>query len=171
MRKVVVLITVMLALNSCKKNQKQLGIGDAVEQEFNMEKWPKKTVLTNEASKILEEWKEYTDFQSSFEGLYRIENNEDLALVIEDLIEKQKILAESTYPVEFDKPHIKSRQVALKTYILKTKGSLEYRLDLQQPVIEMIESFNAMNNQFNVILNNSFDANLILDEELPAGVN
>lgn len=142
-----------------------------VEQEFNMEKWPKKIMANTQASEILEEWTEYVDFQTSFDRLLTIENSEDLALLLEDLIEKQKNLAESEYPAEFDKPHIKSRQVALKTFILKTKGSLEYRLDLQQPVIEMIESFNALSNQFNVIVNNTFDAKLILEEVSPAEVN
>jgi len=163
MRKVFVLLTVLAVLFSCKKDQKQNEIGANVIQEFNMEKWPKKTVANAQASKILDGWTEYVDFQASFDRLFRIENSEDLALLIEDLIEKQKNLAESEYPTEFDKPHIKSRQVALKTFILKTKGSLEYRLDLQEPLIEMIDSFNALNNQFNVIVNNTFDAELILE--------
>ena len=171
MRKVFALLTVLIIALCCKEGQKQDEIGQNIEQEFDMEKWPKKTVANAEASKILEQWTEYVDFQSSFDQLFRIENSEDLALIIEDLVEKQKNLAESEYPTEFDKPHIKGRQVALKTYILKTKGSLEYRLDLQEPVIEMIESFNALNNQFNVILNNTFDAKLILEEDLPSEGN
>lgn len=171
MRKVFVFLTVLAVLLSCKKDQKQNEIGDNVEQEFNMEKWPKKTMANGKASEILEEWTEYVDFETSFDRLFTMENSEDLALLLEDLIEKQKNLAESEYPTEFDKPHIKSRQVVLKTFILKTKGSLEYRLDLQQPVIEMIESFNALSNQFNVIVNNTFDAKLILEEVSPADVN
>lgn len=171
MRKVFVLLTVSIVMLSCRKDRKQNEIGDNVEQEFNMEKWPEKTVVNAKASEILQEWIEYVDFQTSFDGLFRIENSEDLALIIEDLIEKQKNLAESQYPTEFDKPHIKSRQVVLKTFILKTKGSLEYRLDLQEPVIEMIESFNALSNQFNVIVNNTFDVKLILGQESPAEVN
>jgi len=164
MRKVFVLLTVLAVVTSCKKPQKQSGIGDTIEQEFDMEKWPKKTMANAKASKILDEWTEYVDFQTSFDRLFKMENSEDLALLLEDLIEKHKNLTESDYPMEFDKPHIKSRQVALKTFILKTKGSLEYRLDLQEPLIEMIESFNALSNQFNVIVNNTFDAKLILEQ-------
>jgi len=171
MRKVFVLLTILAVLTSCKKDQKQNGVGDTVEQEFNMKKWPKKILANSKASEILEEWTEYVDFQTSFDRLFTMENSEDLALLLEDLIEKQKNLAESEYPKEFDKPHIKSRQVALKTFILKTKGSLEYRLDLQEPVIEMIESFNALSNQFNVIVNNTFDAQLILEEGSTVEVN
>lgn len=164
MRKVFVLWALLAVLVSCKRDQKQSAMGEVVVTEFKIEEWPKKAIVNSTAADILKEWPEYTSLETSFEGIYRIENTEDLALIIEDLIEKQKLLAESEYPDTFDKPHIKSRQLALKTYILKTKGSLEYRLDVQEPIVEMIESFNALRNQFNVIVNNTFDAKLILDE-------
>jgi hypothetical protein len=163
MQKQLFLVLTLVALFSCREANKKDAIEEIADTEFNIEKWPKKTLVNPIAADILKEWPEYVSLETSFEGIYRVENTEDLALIIEDLIEKQKLLAESEYPETFDKPHIKSRQVALKTYILKTKGSLEYRLDLQEPVIEMIESFNALRNQFNVIVNNTFDAKLILD--------
>lgn len=164
MRKVCIIWALFSILVSCKNDQNQRALGGSVETEFNIEKWPKKTIVNPVAANILNNWSEYIALETSFEGLYRIENIEDLELVIEDLIEKQKLLAESEYPEAFDKPHIKSRQAALKTYILKTKGNLEYRLDVQEPLMEMIESFNALRNQFNVIVNNTFDAKLILEE-------
>jgi len=164
MQKVFVFILVLVVATSCKKVREQSDSGKVVEARFDIEKWPKKVAINSKATEILDKWPEYQAFESSFEGLYDIENSKDLALIIEDLIEKQKELAESGYPEAFDKPHIKSRQVALKTYILKTKGSLEYRLDLQEPIIEMIETFNALRNQFNVILNSTIDVELILDK-------
>lgn len=164
MRKVCIIWALFSILVSCKNDQNQRALGGSVETEFNIEKWPKKTIVNPVAANILNNWSEYIALETSFEGIYRIENIEDLELVIEDLIEKQKLLAESEYPEAFDKPHIKSRQAALKTYILKTKGNLEYRLDVQEPLMEMIESFNALRNQFNVIVNNTFDAKLILEE-------
>ena len=165
MRKVFVLLTVLAVLLSCKKDRKQSGMNEIAKTEFNIENWPKKIVINANAAIILADWPEYAALETTFEGIYSVENTEDLSFVIEDLIEKQKLLAESEYPEAFNKPHIKSRQVALKTYILKTKGSLEYRLDPQEPVIEMIETFNALRNQFNVILNSRIDLELILDEE------
>ena len=137
----------------------------AVDMEFDIDQWPKKVAVNSKAANILQQWPEYNAFETSFERIYSIENTEDLELIIEDLIEKQKQLAESTYPMEFDKPHIKARQVALKTYVLKTKGNLEYRLEVKEPIFEMIKAFNALRNQFNVIVNSNLDAKLILEEE------
>lgn len=165
MQKVFVFLVVLAVLLSCKKDKKRSALNEIAETEFNIEKWPKKTVVNAKAMQILNEWPEYTAFETSFERIYGVENTEDLALILEDLIEKQKLVAEAPYPEPFDKPHIKSRQVALKTYILKTKGNLEYRLDPHEPIVEMITSFNALRNQFNVIVNNTFDAKLILEEE------
>lgn len=163
MRKVFVLLIVLTVFLSCNRGRNQADIADVIETEFDIGNWPKKTVVNADAVVILDGWPEYLALEKSFEGIYSIENSADLSLIIEDLIEKQKELAESGYPEAFDKPHIKSRQVALKTYILKTKGSLEYRLDLKEPIVEMIEAFNALRNQFNVILNSKIDVDLILE--------
>ncbi len=165
MRKVFVLLCLLLVISACKKEVRQDAGTGAITANFDIGQWPKKTIVNAKANDILKEWPEYIAFENSFERIYTIENTEDLELIIEDLIEGQKVLAESTYPEPFDKPHIKGRQVALKTYILKTKGSLEYRLDLQEPITQMIDAFNALRNQFNVIVNSSFDARLILEEQ------
>ena len=113
---------------------------------------------------ILKDWSEFDAVETSFDALYNVENREDLKLVIEDLIEKQKLLEASEYPEIFDKPQIKSRQKVFKTYFLRVKGNLEYRLDPQEPVLEMINAYNAVRNQFNVSLNNTLDTKLILGE-------
>ncbi|WP_238934483.1 hypothetical protein [Aurantibacter crassamenti] len=165
MQKTPILLLVFLIAFSCKKDNKKQVAGNAEAINFNVEEWPKKAVANAEAAKILAKWPEYVALETSFESIYTSENSEDLSLIIEDLIEKQKAMAESTYPVEFDRPHIKSRQIALKTYILKTKGNLEYRLDLQEPVIEMIAAFNALRNQFNVILNSKIDIDLLQEKK------
>ncbi|HZJ20127.1 MAG TPA: hypothetical protein VFD35_07215, partial [Pricia sp.] len=65
---------------------------------------------------------------------------------------------------EFDKPQVKSRQKVFKTYILKVKGDIFYRIDPQESVVEMIKAYNAFRNQFNVVVNNTLDTDLILEE-------
>jgi hypothetical protein len=84
--------------------------------------------------------------------------------VLDDLVEKQKALEDSEYPPAFDLPQVRSRQRVMKTFILKTRAAVEYRVDATDPAVEMIEAYNAMRNQFNVIVNNTFDTKLILDE-------
>ena len=85
-------------------------------------------------------------------------------MVLEDLIEKQKELADSEYPVVFDKAQVKSRQKVFHTFILKTKGNLIYRLDEQKSVLEMIDAHNEMMNQMNKITSNTLDLNTLLKE-------
>ncbi|MRI00833.1 hypothetical protein GH721_09870 [Kriegella sp. EG-1] len=161
MLRILIITVVFIFLASCKKDKKGQSLDQTSNIIFHVEEWPKKLNVNSEAAEILSSWVEYQELERSFESIYNIDNAEDLSLIIEDLIEKQKAMAESTYPLEFDKPHIKSRQVMLKTYILKTKSSLEYRLDFEPSVIEMIDAFNALRNQFNVILNSKIDEELI----------
>ncbi len=52
-----------------------------------------------------------------------------------------------------------------KTYLLKTKGDLEYRQNPQQSLTEMIEAFNDLRNQFNVTVNNTLPDELRSNEE------
>ena len=69
------------------------------------------------------------------------------------------------YPASFDIPQIKGRQKVFKTYILKTKGDLEYRQDPKESLIEMINAFNNLRNQFNVVVNNTLPDELRANEE------
>ena len=131
---------------------------------ISIEKWPKKAGINPKANLILNEWPEYNAVDTSFDALYTVENREDLALVIEDLIEKQKLLEASKFPEVFDKPQIKSRLKVYKTFFLKIKGNLEYRLETEESVLEMIKAYNALRNQLNVVVNNTLDTKLILDE-------
>ncbi|MFT6795005.1 MAG: hypothetical protein ACJART_000136, partial [Maribacter sp.] len=89
---------------------------------------------------------------------------EDLVLIIEDLVENQKALEVSKYPAQFDIPQVKGRQKVLKTFILKTKGDLEYRQDPKVSMEQMITAYNSLRNQFNVEVNNTLLEELILSE-------
>ena len=86
-----------------------------------------------------------------------------MALTIDDLIEKQKELVASEYPEKFDIPQIKSRQKVFRTYILKIKGDLYYYQNPEESIMQMFEAYNAFRNQFNVVVNNTLDTNLILE--------
>ena len=79
-------------------------------------------------------------------------------------MEKQNALAVSNYPEIFDKPQVKSRQKVFKTYILKVRATLEYRKDPMESTIEMVNAFNGLRNQFNVMVNYNLDTKMILDE-------
>ena len=164
MRKIMLLVLAVLSFSSCKENANDTSAKDANPVGLELEKLPQRATVNTKAAVILKDWTAYNAFNTSFDGLYKVENMEDLALVLEDLIEKQKELAESEYPTAFDISQVKSRQKVVQTFILKTSATIEYRTDPTEPAIEMIEAYNALLNQFNVIVNNTLDINLIIDE-------
>ncbi len=163
MRKLILLVLAVLSFISCKEKANNTSI-DTNPIGLELEKLPKRAVVNAKAAAILKDWTEYNAFNTSFDGLYKVENMEDLALVLEDLVEKQKELAASEYPIEFDISQVKSRQKVVQTFILKTIATIEYRTDPTEPAIEMIHAYNALRNQFNVIVNNTLDTKLIIDE-------
>lgn len=164
MQRISALCLCLMLFISCRQEEKGTALDDSSIFEISTADWPQKYTINPEAQTILNDWKEYNLLDTSFDALYTVENREDLSLVIEDLIEKQKELEKSTYPEEFDKPQIKSRQKMVKTFILKVKGDHYYRLDPQTSVLDLIASYNAFRNQFNIIMNNSLPSDLNLDE-------
>ena len=164
MGRILFYVSVFILLGSCKQQGNIEAVEEKTESFFSVDSLPKPNEINGQAQAMLKEWQEFTALEATFHSLYRVANREDLELVIEDLIEKQKTLEASSYPTTFDKPQVKSRQKVFKTYILKTKGNLEYRVGTKSSTIEMIESYNAFRNQFNVIVNNKLDTILILNE-------
>ncbi len=160
----IVLILICFGFVSCQEKKADLVSGDTSTYELSSEKWPDKLDIDSKARDILKDWPEYNVFETSFDALYNVANRDDLSLTIEDLIEKQNALEASKYPEAFDKPQVKSRQKVFKTYILKVKGDIYYRIDPQESVVEMIKAYNAFRNQFNVVVNNTLDTDLILEE-------
>ena len=155
----------LLLVFSCKRNQStELPNGDA-EMEINAEDLPKRVAINTKSNDILQNWPEFVAFDNRFDAIYNITNNEDLILLVVDLIEKQKQWEESTYPEAFDVAQIRSRQQVVKTYLLKIKSALDYRDDFKTPTIEMIEAYNGLRGQFDVIMNRTLDPKLLLDEE------
>ncbi len=164
MARLLIFGVIFLVSISCKEKKGEVVVNGTSGYVITTEKWPEKLAIKANAQTILNNWPEYNDFENSFDALYTVENREDLSLIIENLIEMQKALAESSYPEKFDNPQVKSRQKVFKTYMLKVKGDLIYRIDPQESVLQMLEAYNALRNQFNVIVNNTLDTKLILEE-------
>lgn len=154
----------LLLTVSCEQGKGKEIEEVATETFFSVDSLPRPIPINGKAMESMQDWQEFKALETTFESLYRVDNREDLALVIEDLIEKQKTLEASGYPEIFNRPQIKSRQKAFKTYILKTKGNLEYRTGIKESTLEMVIAYNAFRNQFGVLANSILDTNLILDE-------
>jgi hypothetical protein len=61
---------------------------------------------------------------------------------------------------------VKGRQKVVKSYILKTKGDLEYRLNPENSIKELITAYNALRKQFDVTVNNTLPTDLIENEDV-----
>jgi len=152
---------VCILLSSCNERKTSNEPKETAAAFFSVDSLPKPFTVNSKAATILKDWKEFNDLENAFMTLYNVDNREDLVLVIEDLIEKQKALEASDYPETFDKPQIKSRQKVFKTFVLKTKGNLEYREGVKSSTMEMIQAYNAYRGQFNVLVNSVLDTSLI----------
>lgn len=165
MRKLSCIVIVFIALIGCKKKEAVSSDSEFQELVFNYQKMPERVAINPEAAAISENWPEFRAFSNSFDVLYKATNNEDLILAIDDLIDKENLLAKSEYPEMFNELQVKGRQRVLKTYLLKVKASILNNAQTTEPTIEMIEAYNALRNQLNVIVNSQLDTKLILDEE------
>lgn len=166
MRKLLVILFVFSMVWGCKKAQGPVTDTAAVDElEFSYQKMPNKAPINPEATAIIEEWEEFKAFNTSIDVLYKAINNEDLALAIDDLIEKEKNLEGGNYPELFNTFQIKSRQRVVRTYLYKVKASVLENQPTTEPTVQMLEAYNAMRKQFNVIVNSQLDKNLILNEE------
>lgn len=164
MRKTFFVGALLLLVVSCNQGKENTG-EDTSNYIISTEDWPRKAKVNPKSAAILKDWPEFNTFDTSFDALYKVENTEDLNLAIEDLIEKHKLLEASEYPEAFDKPQIRSRLKVVHTFILKMKGHQEYRLDPQEPVLQMIDAYSIMLRQFDIITNNTLDIKTLLKED------
>jgi hypothetical protein len=164
MYKLLIYLVFLAVAVSCKEGKEQEVVTDTKTEFVSFQNTPNTQKFNPRAEGILSAWPEFQEMQNSFGVLYRAENNEDLILAVDDLLEKEKNLRSSSYPKEFDKAQIKSRQKVLRTFLLKVKASLAENTDVNAPLKEMLTARNAFRNQFNIVITNKLDTELILNE-------
>ncbi len=164
MRKLLVLVVITSYLLGCKKTDSVATTAQNDDLEFNYQKMPDKATINPNAAAIVENWPEFKALNASIDVLYKATNNEDLALAIDDLIEKEKDLEVGKYPELFDSFQVKSRQRVLRTYLFKVKASILDNQPTSGPTLQMLEAYNALRKQLNVIMNSQLDKKIILDE-------
>tara|TARA_R110002051_G_scaffold260554_1_gene320345 strand:- start:5367 stop:5861 length:495 start_codon:yes stop_codon:yes gene_type:complete len=164
MNKIVVFVLFIAGCISCGEKKIEEVKEDGSKALVDLKKLPKKVNPSDEAILILKDWTEYNALNSAVNSIYNADTKEDLVVVLEDLIEKQKLLEKSVYPEAFNRPDIKSRQKVFKTYILKIKSNIEFDINPREAVIEMVRAYNAYNNQFSVVVSSALDTKILFDE-------
>lgn len=165
MRKLLSILIVFSVLWSCKKTEPTPSETIGEKLAFNYQKLPPKADINPEATAIVETWEEFKALNTSMDVLYKATNNEDLALAIDDLIEKEKNMETGQHPELFNTFQVKSRQLVLRTYLYKTKAAILENQPTTEPTVQMLEAYNAIRKQLNVIVNSQLDKQLILDEK------
>jgi len=165
MSKIIFFLIMVTLVASCKDAATETATVHESRWEEVMDSLPGKSRVDAKAQTILNDWLEYNALENSFDKIYTSEYIEDFELVVDELVENQKKMEVGVYPVAFDIPQIKGRQKIFKTYILKTKGDLEYRQNPKESILEMITAFNDLRNQFNVGVNNTLPDELRANEE------
>ena len=165
MLKMLAFLLVLVLVTSCKDAVSESADVQGTGWEIVLDSLPVKSRVDPKAQTILNDWKEFTVLERSFDKIYTTEFREDFVLIVDELVENQKKMEEGVYPEAFDMAQIKGRQKVFKTYILKTKGDLEYRQNPKESILQMITAFNDLRDQFNVIVNNTLPDELRANEE------
>jgi hypothetical protein len=164
MKKVLLIIFIILGYTSCGEQKSDAVKDDVAKDLVDLKKLPKKVEPSTAAVEILKDWTEYNALNGTIISFYSAETEEDLTVLIDGLIEKQKLLEASNYPEQFNRPDVKGRQKVFKTYILKVKSNMLYDINPREAVIEAVEAYNAFNNQFSIVLSSKIDTELLFDE-------
>ncbi|MAU15006.1 MAG: hypothetical protein CMH46_05640 [Muricauda sp.] len=164
MQKLLGILILFSILGACKKVEKTTAKVEKQELEFNYRKMPDKIEINSDAAAIIDEWNQFKDLNASIDVLYKATNNEDLALAIDDLIEKEKKMADGKYPELFDTFQVKSRQRVLRTFLYKAKANIMENQPTTESIVDVLEAYNNIRRQLNVIVNSQLDKKLILDE-------
>lgn len=165
MPKMLVYLFALVLITSCKDAVSETANVQDAGWDIVLDSLPQKNRVDAKAQLILNDWKEFTAVERSFDKIYTTEFREDFVLIVEELIENQKKMEDSIYPDAFNISQVKGRQKVFKTYVLKTKGDLEYRQNPKQSIKQMIKAFNDLRNQFNVVVNNTLPDELLANEE------
>ncbi|MET1258217.1 hypothetical protein ABV409_02695 [Flagellimonas sp. DF-77] len=164
MQKILMLTLVCFLVFSCGEGADTKDTQDDNTSFFSLQALPNLVATNERATQLLDAWSDYKEFENSYGIMMRASNREELQLAVDDLLEKQKTWAQGTYPPEFDKAQIRSRQRVLLTQMLRLKGGLNDRAEIEDPMKALVTAYNALRSQFNVQVNNSLDINQYLDE-------
>jgi hypothetical protein len=164
MNKLFLIVLFLIGCVACGEKKTEEVQKDPSVDLVALKKLPKKESASFKATEILKDWTEYNALNTAANAVYTIDTKEDLIVVLEDLVEKQKLLEASTYPEVFDRADIKSRQKVFKTKVLQVKFDLEYDKNPRKTVIEMVKAYNAFNNQFSVVIKSTLNAEILFDE-------
>lgn len=130
---------------ACTKKGGSDSLETAIEDTLKVvQKMPSLISMKSKTSSETASWGTFKNFETEIKRLEEVKQ-EDISFVIDELINKEKLLSESDFPEKFNTPSVKSRIIVLKTYILQTKAAIDNREGIQSLNKQKMKIFNAYN--------------------------
>ena len=164
------LLLIFLIVLGCKENNpKPLDYSPKESQESQtVAQLPTIVKISSEVEAEIAKWDSYKDFEKSFVTLTRKNKKEELKLLVDELIEKEKNINKDSIPEPLNDARIKSRLKVLETYLLETKAKLSEAQVAENTITnqkaKLLLAFNALRNQFTEVLTNNISETLLDDE-------
>lgn len=164
MAKISVFLIALLILAACNTKAEEASETPAEVSESGELSLPATAQLDPGARAVLDGWAEFRSLEDRMAILAETRDEEEMKLLLEELNQICQRLEESTFPEVFDEPSVRSRIKVIQTYLGKLDAALFYRLDYQEPLKELMTSYNALREQFNVIVRNTLRPEFFEDE-------
>jgi hypothetical protein len=164
MSKIAIFLIALLFFAGCNTKVEQAQEPPEETTESGTAELPAPAQIDAGARQILDGWAEYQSLEDRLAVLMEAGNEEEMKLLLEELNQICKRLEESSFPEAFDQPAVRSRLKVIQTYLGKLEAALFYRLDYREPLRELMQSYNALREQFNVIVRNTLSPELFENE-------
>lgn len=164
MSKISILMCALLLVAGCKSREEPPVQSPGETVASGVLELPQPVRIDPRAREILDGWAQYQSLEERMAVLAEAGDQEEMKLLIEELNQICDQLDENPIPEVFDQPSVRSRFKVVRTYLGKLDAALFYRLDYQQPLFELMESYNALREQFNVITSSTLSPDIFEDE-------
>lgn len=164
MSKISVFLIALLILSGCNTKAEEASDTPTAVSPPGELTLPATVQVDAGAREILDGWAEFRSLEDRMAILIETRDEEEMKLLLEELNQICQRLEESTFPEAFDQPSVRSRLKVIQTYLGKLDAALFYRLDYQEPLLELMTSYNALREQFNVIVRNTLRPELFDDD-------
>lgn len=158
------IIILAAACNSAVQDQQ----GDSESPEdISQTDMPKLVEIRPEARELLDGWPEYMSLENRIQAVQEARDTEELQLLVEELRQICQQLEDNDFPEVFDTPSVRSRLKVLRTYLGKLDAALFYRTDYIEPRTELMGSYNALRQQYNVLVSSTLTPDMFENDTIP----
>lgn len=146
----IVFLIFFLSVVACH-NSPAKRAGDAnVSSHWPMDSLPSIEVWQPTDSSWVSKTEGFTNFSNRLKDLNAVTSDPDLKMLIEELIEKERILETDTKEAPFDKPEVMSRLLVIRTFLGEIQANIENEQELRKPIQSLMEANNALQNQLSL---------------------